>query len=79
MEPEFLYPWLGPATEDEPSGADTDTLTLLEPLLRAYVASQAELQVLETRPGDLYSGGLGEPKYMVNGTAFDGNWGRPQR
>ena len=52
---------------------------LVEPLLRAYIASQAELQKLDTKSGNLWSGGLNEPKFMVNGDAFDGDWGRPQR
>ena len=34
---------------------------------------------MQTRSGDLYTGGLNEPKFMVDGTAFDGDWGRPQR
>lgn len=51
----------------------------LEPLLREYVASQASLQIVQTRSGGLCDGGLGEPKFTVEGAAFEGDWGRPQR
>jgi glucoamylase len=52
---------------------------LLEPLFRSYIASQADLQTLRTRSGDLWSGGLNEPKFEADGGVFDGEWGRPQR
>lgn len=51
----------------------------LEPLLREYVDSQAALQLVTTPSGGLLDGGLGEPKFEVNGSAFTGSWGRPQR
>jgi glucoamylase len=44
-----------------------------------YVSAQAGLQGLTNPSGGPDSGGLGEPKYNVNGTAFTGPWGRPQR
>lgn len=50
----------------------------LESLVREYVAAQAALQVVDNRSGGFTSGGLGEPKFEVDGTAFKGNWGRPQ-
>ena len=85
--PTFLpEPYLRSWTYDPASTAaywmngDTNTSDLLlEPLIRAYVESQAQLQVVQTRSGGLADGGLNEPKYDVNATAFDGEWGRPQR
>ncbi|CAK7266786.1 hypothetical protein SEPCBS57363_002269 [Sporothrix epigloea] len=46
-----------------------------------YVSAQALLQTVSNPSGSfLPSGlGLGEPKFNVNGTRFDGAWGRPQR
>ncbi|GJN68086.1 glucoamylase precursor [Purpureocillium lilacinum] len=44
-----------------------------------YVSAQAELQGLTNPSGGPDSGGLGEPKFNVNLTAFTGSWGRPQR
>ncbi|ORX37845.1 Six-hairpin glycosidase-like protein [Kockovaella imperatae] len=52
---------------------------LFEPFLRAYIMSQQEIQMVNTPSGNLITGGLSEPKYRVDGTAFEGPWGRPQR
>ncbi|KAL9113705.1 MAG: hypothetical protein Q9227_002150 [Pyrenula ochraceoflavens] len=51
----------------------------LEGLIHNYTSAQAKLQVLSTPSGDLSTGGLGEPKFYTNLTAFEGSWGRPQR
>lgn len=37
-----------------------------------YIENESKLQKLKTLSG------LGEPKYNINCTAFNGNWGRPQ-
>ena len=37
-----------------------------------YIEIESKLQKLETISG------LGEPKYNINCTAFNGSWGRPQ-
>ncbi|KAM0345004.1 hypothetical protein ACHAPU_006886 [Fusarium lateritium] len=44
-----------------------------------YVSAQAKLQGVSNPSGGPNSGGLGEPKFHVNLTAFTGSWGRPQR
>lgn len=44
-----------------------------------YVSAQAELQLVKNPSGEPTTGGLGEPKFHVNKTAFTGSWGRPQR
>ncbi|KAF4963299.1 hypothetical protein FSARC_8667 [Fusarium sarcochroum] len=44
-----------------------------------YVSTQAKLQSVSNPSGGPESGGLGEPKFNVNLTAFTGSWGRPQR
>lgn len=44
-----------------------------------YVAESAHLQGVSNPSGGPDSGGLGEPKFNVNLTAFTGSWGRPQR
>lgn len=53
--------------------------THLEPVIQDYINSQVALQRVSSRSGSLCSGGLGEPKFAVNGTPFTGDWGRPQR
>jgi len=47
--------------------------------IQNYITSQAKLQTASTPSGGLSSGGLGEPKYNADGSAFTGAWGRPQR
>lgn len=52
----------------------------LQSYIRDYVKAQAILQTVSNPSGALPSGrGLGEPKFYVNLTRFDGDWGRPQR
>lgn len=52
----------------------------LQPLIEDYVVAQAKIQNVTNPSGDLSNGaGLAEPKFYTNGTAFLGEWGRPQR
>ncbi|RHZ59208.1 hypothetical protein CDV55_102012 [Aspergillus turcosus] len=51
----------------------------LQTVIEEYINSQAYLQTVSNPSGGLSSGGLGEPKYNVDMTAFTGAWGRPQR
>jgi glucoamylase len=54
--------------------------TLL-PTIWDYVHAQAKLQTVSNPSGTFLPAGLGlaEPKYQVDGTRFNGAWGRPQR
>lgn len=54
---------------------DTGLLSVIE----EYINAQAYIQTISNPSGDLSSGGLGEPKFNVDETAFTGSWGRPQR
>lgn len=47
--------------------------------MRSYAAYQARLQSTPNPSGDLWTGGLSEPKFQVDGSSFTGSWGRPQR
>lgn len=51
----------------------------LQQQIQNYITAQAKLQTVGTPSGDLSGGGLGEPKYNSDGSAFTGSWGRPQR
>ncbi|KAH6622192.1 glucoamylase/glucan 1,4-alpha-glucosidase-like protein [Boeremia exigua] len=53
--------------------------TSLRQKLDDYVSAQAYLQGVSNPSGGPDSGGLGEPKFNVDRTAFTGAWGRPQR
>lgn len=51
----------------------------LEPFIKAFIENESKLQHLDTLSGNFTTGGLGEPKYYMNSTAFNAPWGRPQR
>jgi glucoamylase len=51
----------------------------LQTTIEDYIISQAKLQTVSNPSGGLSTGGLGEPKFNADGTAFTGAWGRPQR
>lgn len=51
----------------------------LQPKIEQYITAQAHLQGVSNPSGGPDSGGLGEPKFQVDLTAFTGPWGRPQR
>ncbi|CCX34771.1 Six-hairpin glycosidase-like protein [Pyronema domesticum] len=52
--------------------------TTLETFLKAYASESDKLQKTNNPSGGYSTGGIGEPKFMVNGAAFTGSWGRPQ-
>ncbi|KAJ5159273.1 Six-hairpin glycosidase [Penicillium coprophilum] len=54
---------------------DSALLTVIE----EYISAQAYIQTVSNPSGNLYSGGLAEPKFNADETAFTGSWGRPQR
>lgn len=51
----------------------------LQSEIENYISAQANIQTVSNPSGGLSTGGLGEPKFEVNETAFTGPWGRPQR
>jgi glucoamylase len=51
----------------------------LQGQIENYISAQAALQTVSNPSGGLSTGGLGEPKFNVDSTAFTGSWGRPQR
>jgi glucoamylase len=53
--------------------------TALQQTIQEYISAAAYLQTVANPSGGLSTGGLGEPKFYINLTAFSGPWGRPQR
>jgi glucoamylase len=51
----------------------------LQTEIENYINAQAIIQTVSNPSGDLSTGGLGEPKFNADETAFTGAWGRPQR
>jgi hypothetical protein len=60
---------------DQFKNGDTSLLTVIE----EYISSQAYLQTVSNPSGSLSTGGLGEPKFNIDESAYTGSWGRPQR
>lgn len=50
----------------------------LERIVRDFVAMSVKLQHTANPSGTFETGGLGEPKFNVDGSPFDADWGRPQ-
>ncbi|KAL1997043.1 hypothetical protein VTN49DRAFT_7908 [Thermomyces lanuginosus] len=81
QDPDYFYTWVRDAAltvqylvEELVAGNAS-----LQFLIQDYISSQARLQTVENPSGSLSSGGLGEPKFHVDETAFTDSWGRPQR
>ncbi|KAK0638219.1 Glucoamylase GLU1 [Lasiodiplodia hormozganensis] len=56
--------------------------TVLLPTLESYASISQKIQHTSNPSGDFTFpdlNGLGEPKFMVDGSPFTSNWGRPQR
>ncbi|KAF8162773.1 glycoside hydrolase family 15 protein [Crassisporium funariophilum] len=44
-----------------------------------FVTAEAHIQQVSNPSGTIHTGGLGEPKFNIDMSAFTGPWGRPQR
>ena len=53
--------------------------TSLGPLIDMFVQAEKNIQQVTNPSGSLTTGGLGEPKFNIDESAFTGPWGRPQR
>lgn len=56
-----------------------DSSASLRTLIDQFVAAEANLQQTSNPSGSISTGGLGEPKFNIDTSAFTGPWGRPQR
>ncbi|KAH6658983.1 1, 4-alpha-D-glucan glucohydrolase [Truncatella angustata] len=83
VNPDYFYTWSRDSALTLKMIIDEFLLgeTSLQPYIEDYLHAQAVLQTVSNPSGTfLPSGkGLGEPKYNVDGTRYNGNWGRPQR
>ncbi|KAG7090984.1 hypothetical protein E1B28_010051 [Marasmius oreades] len=82
QNPDYLFTWTRDAALVFQWIIDQVTLQR-NPSLRGqvenYITSQANLQQVSNPSGTITTGGLGEPKFNIDLTAFTGAWGRPQR
>lgn len=77
LSEKYEHPWVYSAPESRNSSEVSKPL--VEPLVRAFIAAQSQMQTKVNPSGDLWTGGLNEPKFQVDGSRFDEDWGRPQR
>ncbi|KAG1825018.1 glycoside hydrolase family 15 protein [Suillus variegatus] len=82
IDPDYLYTWVRDSSlvfkmliDQYTSGQDTT----LRGHINDFIAAEANIQQVPNPSGTVSTGGLGEPKFNINETAFTGAWGRPQR
>ncbi|KAH9939214.1 glycoside hydrolase family 15 protein [Amylocystis lapponica] len=80
--PDYLFSWTRDSSltfqtliDQYTSGEDTSLRSLIDD----FVSAEAALQQVTNPSGSVSTGGLAEPKFYINETAFEGPWGRPQR
>lgn len=79
-DPDYFYHWVrdaalvsGALVQELAQTSDSAARHVLIERLKQWVRFERGLQQTPNK-----SGGPGEPKFQVNGLAFDGDWGRPQ-
>ncbi|KAG5636633.1 hypothetical protein H0H81_007342 [Sphagnurus paluster] len=72
--PDYLYTW----TRDSSLVFQT-IIEHLRSQIDNFVGAQQIMQQVSNPSGTVSTGGLGEPKFNIDQTAFTGAWGRPQR
>ncbi|KAH8928867.1 carbohydrate-binding module family 20 protein [Atractiella rhizophila] len=82
--PDYWYTWTRDAALVTKEIVNTWALgghsnSTLRTTIDNYLAAQKILQQVSNPSGGPTTGGLGEPKFNVDETAFTGAWGRPQR
>ncbi|KLJ06931.1 glucoamylase [Blastomyces silverae] len=80
-DPDYFYTWTRDASLVFKGLVDAfiSGNASLQSNIHEFISAQAHLQVISNPSGDLSTGGLGEPKFAVNMSSFNGDWGRPQR
>ncbi|KAH8114418.1 glucoamylase [Phellopilus nigrolimitatus] len=81
-DPNYVYSWTRDSSlvfkmliDQYTTGIDTS----LRGHIDAFVSAEATLQQISNPSGSVSTGGLGEPKFNIDLSAFTGPWGRPQR
>ncbi|KAF8637794.1 hypothetical protein AX17_002564 [Amanita inopinata Kibby_2008] len=80
--PNYLYTWNRDSALVFKTIIDQYTLgldTSLRSQIDNYVQAQKIIQQVSNPSGTVTTGGLGEPKFNIDETAFTAPWGRPQR
>ncbi|KAK0504262.1 glucoamylase [Armillaria luteobubalina] len=80
--PDYLYTWTRDSSLVFQALIDQYTLgldTTLRSEIDNFVSAETIQQQVSNPSGSVSSGGLGEPKFNIDLSAFTGAWGRPQR
>ncbi|KIY53984.1 glucoamylase [Fistulina hepatica ATCC 64428] len=80
--PDYLYTWTRDSSLVFKLIIDQYTLgldTTVRSHIDNFVEAETIIQQITNPSGTVSTGGLGEPKFNINETAFTGAWGRPQR
>jgi glucoamylase len=82
VNPNYLYTWVRDSSlvfkviADQFSRGEDNSLRRQ---IEDFIAAEAALQQVSNPSGTVKTGGLGEPKFNIDGTAYTDSWGRPQR
>lgn len=82
VNPNYLYMWIRDTSLVFKTIIDQFTLgqdTSLRSHIDDYINAMKTIQQVSNPSGTVSTGGLGEPKFNIDETAFTGAWGRPQR
>ncbi|KAJ7784273.1 glucoamylase [Mycena metata] len=79
VDPDYLFTWVRDSSlvfkviiDQFTSGQDTTLLGQIQ----NFISAESELQQVTNPSGSISTGGLGEPKFNIDGSAFTGAWGR---
>jgi len=82
VDPDYLFTWVRDSSlvfkviaDQFSRGYDHS----LRAQIDHFVAAEAAIQQMPNLCGTVKTGGLGDPKFKIDGSAFTGSWGRPQR
>ncbi|KAK7048627.1 Glucoamylase [Favolaschia claudopus] len=79
VDPDYVFTWVRDSSlvfkviiDQFTSGEDTTLLGQIQ----NFITAETALQQVSNPSGTISTGGLGEPKFEIDGTAFTGSWGR---
>jgi glucoamylase len=82
VDPDYLFTWVRDSSlvfkvivDQFSRGYDNS----LRAQIDHFIAAETAIQQVPNPSGTVKTGGLGEPKFNIDGSAFTGSWGRPQR
>lgn len=59
-------------------GQNNETAYQIEKVIKDFVSMNIKVQHVDNPSGTFETGGIGEPKFLLDGKPFTESWGRPQ-